>query len=138
MRAWICSRMLSFLELPRWHKGRLWAADMFAGQVIAFAADVAAHVVITVPEVLAGFGWIPDGSLLAVTLGGGCYRDTLADVQVSADGNRLLVTAGQRGMKPGPSGQPGLVAQPAWRAPPSAPSADQTCPRTSICSPGRS
>ena len=40
MRAWICSRMLSFLELPRWHKGRLRAADMFAGQVIAFAADV--------------------------------------------------------------------------------------------------
>ena len=43
---------------------------LFAGQVIAFAADVAAHVVITVPEVLAGFGWIPDGSLLAATLGG--------------------------------------------------------------------
>jgi len=121
MRAWICSRMLSFLELPRWHKGRLWAADMFAGQVIAFAADVAAHVVITVPEVLAGFGWIPDGSLLAVTLGGGCYRDTLADVQVSADGNRLLVTAGERGTKPGQwatgSRRPARVASAAQRAP---------------------
>jgi hypothetical protein len=54
--------------------------------------------------VLAGFGWIPDGSLLAVTLGGGCYRDTLADVQVSVGGNRLLVTAGQRGTKPGSVG----------------------------------
>jgi hypothetical protein len=43
---------------------------MFAGQVIAFAADEAAHVVITMPEVLAGFGWMPDGSLLAVTRGG--------------------------------------------------------------------
>ena len=64
--------MLSFLALPRWHKGRLWAADMFAGQVIAFAADGAAHVVITVPEVLAGFGWIPDGSLLVVTAAAGC------------------------------------------------------------------
>jgi hypothetical protein len=39
---------------------------MFAGQVVAFAADGAAQVVITVPEVLAGFGWMPDGSLLAV------------------------------------------------------------------------
>jgi len=36
------------------------------------------------------------------------------------------------------SGQPGLVAQPAWRAPPSAPRADRTCPRTSTGSPGRS
>ena len=42
----------SFLEVPRWHEGRLWAADMFAGQVVAFAADGAAQVVITVPEVL--------------------------------------------------------------------------------------
>jgi hypothetical protein len=104
MRAWICSRMLSVLELPRWHKGRLWAAEVFAGQVIAFAADGAAHVVINGAGVLAGFGWIPDGSLLAVTLGGGCYHDTLADVQVSVGGNRLLVTAGQRGTKPGSVG----------------------------------
>jgi sugar lactone lactonase YvrE len=62
----------SFLELPRWHEGRLWAADMFAGQVVAFAAGGAAQVVMTVPEVLAGFGWLPDGGLLAVTRGGGC------------------------------------------------------------------
>jgi hypothetical protein len=32
---------------------------MFAGQVIAFAADGAAHVVITVPEVLAGLAGCP-------------------------------------------------------------------------------
>ena len=62
----------SFLELPRWHEGRLWAADIFAGEVVAFAADGAAQVVITVPEVLAGFGRMPDGSLLVVTRGGGC------------------------------------------------------------------
>jgi sugar lactone lactonase YvrE len=64
----------SFLELPRWHGGRLWAADMLAGQVVAFAADGSAHVVITIPEVLAGFGWMPDGSLLVVTRGGRLLR----------------------------------------------------------------
>ena len=64
----------SFLEVPRWHAGRLWAAYMFAGQVVAFAADGAAQVVITVPEVLAGFGWMPDGPLLAVTRGGRLLR----------------------------------------------------------------
>jgi len=64
----------SFLELPRWHEARLWAADMFAGQVVAFAADGAAQVVMTVPEVLAGFGSMPDGSLLVVTRGGRLLR----------------------------------------------------------------
>jgi sugar lactone lactonase YvrE len=64
----------SFPEFPRWHEGRLWAADMFAGQVVAFTADGTAHVVITVPEVLAGFGWMPDGSLLVVTRGGRLLR----------------------------------------------------------------
>jgi hypothetical protein len=64
----------SFLELPRWHEGRLWAGYMFAGQVVAFAADGTAQVVITVPEVLAGFGWMPDGSLLVVTRGGRLLR----------------------------------------------------------------
>ena len=52
---------------------------------------------------------------------GGCYRDTLADVQVSADGNRLLVTAGERGTKPGQwatgSRRPARVASAAQRAP---------------------
>lgn len=64
----------SFLEVPRWHEGRLWAADMFAGHVVAFAADRAAQVVMTVPEVLAGFGWMPDGPLLVVTRGGRLLR----------------------------------------------------------------
>jgi sugar lactone lactonase YvrE len=64
----------SFLEVPRWHEGRLWAADMFAGQVIAFAADGAAQVIMTVPEVLAGLGWMSDGGLLVVTRGGRLLR----------------------------------------------------------------
>ena len=46
----------SFLEIPRWHQGRLWAAEMFAGQVVAFTADGVTQMVMTVPEVLAGFG----------------------------------------------------------------------------------
>src|SRR5215831_11202270 len=64
----------SFLEVPRWHEGRLWVADMFAGPVVAFAADGAAKAVMTVPEVLAGFGWMPDGRLLAVTRSGRLLR----------------------------------------------------------------
>jgi len=64
----------SFLEAPRWHEGQLWAADMFAGHVVAFAADGAAKAVMTVPEVLAGFGWMPDGRLLAVTRSGRLLR----------------------------------------------------------------
>lgn len=36
----------SFLELPRWHEGRLWAADIFAGQVVALTTDGAAQVLV--------------------------------------------------------------------------------------------
>ena len=72
----------SFLELPRWHEGRLWAADMFAGQVVAFAADGAAQVVITVPEVLAGFGWMPD------RLAAGCDPRRAAAAAAGRAGNR--------------------------------------------------
>ncbi|HEY1003836.1 MAG TPA: SMP-30/gluconolactonase/LRE family protein [Streptosporangiaceae bacterium] len=46
----------------------------------AFTADGAAQVVITVPEVLAGFGWIPDGSLLVVTRGGRLLRQEAGPV----------------------------------------------------------
>jgi sugar lactone lactonase YvrE len=70
----------SFLEFPRWYEGRLWAADMFAAQVVAFAGDGAAQVVMTVPEVLAGFGWMPDGALLVVTRGGRLLRQQAGQV----------------------------------------------------------
>jgi hypothetical protein len=53
---------------------------MFAGQVVAFAADGAAQVVITVSEVPAGFGWLSDGPLLVVTRGGRLLRQEAGQV----------------------------------------------------------
>lgn len=57
----------SFLEVPRWHLGRLWAADLFAGQIIAVAGDGSVDVAVEVPDVPVGLGWTPDGQLLVVT-----------------------------------------------------------------------
>jgi hypothetical protein len=42
----------AFMEVPRWHDGQLWAADLFTGEVIAFTGDGAAQVVVAVPDVL--------------------------------------------------------------------------------------
>lgn len=75
MGAWTCSRMV----FRSWSSLAGTKADCgqricSLGQVVAFSADGAARVVITVPEVLAGFGWMPDGSLLVVTRGGRVLR----------------------------------------------------------------
>ena len=47
----------SFLELPRWHEDRLWAADIFAGQVVAFAAAGLNILVVMTP--IAARSWLP-------------------------------------------------------------------------------
>jgi len=54
----------SFLEVPRWHDGRLWAADLYTGRVLAFTAEGHVESVIEVPGVPTGLGWLPDGRLL--------------------------------------------------------------------------
>lgn len=46
----------SFLEVPRWHDGRLWVADMFSGHVIAFASGGSVDVAVEVPGVPVGLG----------------------------------------------------------------------------------
>lgn len=56
-----------FVEAPRWHAGRLWFVDYFAGAV--FRADEAGQVerVIDVPGVPGGLGFLPDGTPLVVS-----------------------------------------------------------------------
>lgn len=52
----------AFLETPRWHDGRLWAADLYGRQVVRFSPDGSAELVIDVPGNPAGFGWTRDGA----------------------------------------------------------------------------
>jgi sugar lactone lactonase YvrE len=59
---------LVFPEGPRWHNGKLWFSDMYAGQVMT--VDLQGHVeaVALVPQRPSGLGFLPDGRLLIVSM----------------------------------------------------------------------
>jgi sugar lactone lactonase YvrE len=59
---------LYFGECPRWHDGRLWYSDFFGHAVHALAPGGADEQVVEVAGQPAGLGWMPDGSLLIVSM----------------------------------------------------------------------
>ena len=58
----------SFFEGPRWHDGTWWVSDFYRQQVSRISPDGAETVVVTVPEQPSGLGWLPDGSLVIVSM----------------------------------------------------------------------
>jgi hypothetical protein len=58
----------SFFEGPRWQDGRWWVSDFYRGLVQAVDPDGRAEEVMQVPEAPSGLGWLPDGSLLVVSM----------------------------------------------------------------------
>lgn len=60
---------LAFAEGPRWHEDRLWFSDMGTKAVVAVDPEGRApELVVTVPGRPSGLGWLPDGSLLVVSM----------------------------------------------------------------------
>ncbi len=59
---------LTFPEGPRWHDGRLWFSDFHNYRVVAVGQDGQAETLATVPQCPSGLGWMPDGSLLVVSM----------------------------------------------------------------------
>ena len=59
---------LTFPEAPRWHDGRLWFSDFYSHRVLR--VDVAGYVdvVTEIPARPSGLGWMPDGTLLVVSM----------------------------------------------------------------------
>jgi len=58
----------SFFEGPRWHDGTWWVSDFYRHQVSRVGPDGAETVVTTVPGQPSGLGWLPDGSLVIVSM----------------------------------------------------------------------
>ena len=58
----------AFLEGPRWHDGALWVSDMHAQEVLRVTLDGNVTVVATVPGDPSGLGFLPDGTLLIVSM----------------------------------------------------------------------
>lgn len=58
----------SFIEGPRWHDGALWFSDMHDDSVWRAAPGKAPQKMADVPGYPSGLGWLPDGSLLVVSM----------------------------------------------------------------------
>ena len=58
----------SFFEGPRWHDGRWWVSDFYRHRVVAVDPGGREEHVMTVEGQPSGMGWLPDGSLLVVSM----------------------------------------------------------------------
>lgn len=59
---------LRFGEGPRWHDGRLWLSDMYDHAVKSVGLDGDVRVEVEVAGQPSGLGWMPDGTLLVVSM----------------------------------------------------------------------
>ena len=60
---------MAYLECPRWHDGRLYLSDFYTHQVLSVDLDGGGfEPVATVPEQPSGIGWLPDGTMLVVSM----------------------------------------------------------------------
>src|SRR5271156_2840975 len=57
-----------FGEGPRWHEGRLWFSDFYAHAVKSVSLTGDARTEFEIDDQPSGLGWMPDGSLLVVSM----------------------------------------------------------------------
>jgi sugar lactone lactonase YvrE len=57
-----------FFEGPRWHDGRWYVSDFYAHAVYTVGEDGRAEEVMRVEQQPSGLGWLPDGSLIVVSM----------------------------------------------------------------------
>jgi len=58
----------SYFEGPRWHDGAWWVSDFYSHQVLRVTPDGDSTVVTEVVEQPSGLGWLPDGSMVIVSM----------------------------------------------------------------------
>ena len=58
----------AFFESPRWHDGRWWLSDFYRHRVLTVTEDGDSDDVLEVEGQPSGLGWMPDGSLLVVSM----------------------------------------------------------------------
>ena len=73
----------SFFEAPRWHDGRWWVADFYRHRVVAVSPDGREEEITAVDGQPSGMGWLPDGSLLVVSMKDHLVLRRSVDGQVS-------------------------------------------------------
>ncbi len=58
----------TFYEGPRWHEGRWWVSDFYRQTVFAITPEGEEEAVLRVDQQPSGLGWLPDGTLLVVSM----------------------------------------------------------------------
>lgn len=58
----------TFFEGPRWHDGAWWVSDFYAHTVSRIGPGGTMDTVLEVPGQPSGLGWLPDGSMLVVSM----------------------------------------------------------------------
>ncbi len=58
----------TFFEGPRWHDGRWWVSDFYRHLVLTVSPDGKTEEIMSVEAQPSGLGWLPDGSLLVVSM----------------------------------------------------------------------
>ncbi len=81
----------AFFESPRWHGGRWWFSDFYRRVVVAVDGSGNSETIMEVDGMPSGLGWLPDGSLLVVSMSDRrvLRRTADGDVRVHADLTRL-------------------------------------------------
>jgi sugar lactone lactonase YvrE len=59
---------LAFPECPRWRSDGLWFSDQHGGEIFRIRPGGAAEVMAEIPGGPSGLGWMPDGTLLVVSM----------------------------------------------------------------------
>ena len=58
----------TYLEAPRWRDGKLWVSDFYTHKVVSIDLGGKVTEVAHVPQQPSGLGWLPDGTLLVVSM----------------------------------------------------------------------
>ena len=59
---------LHFSEGPRWHQNKLWFSDFYQHAVFSIDEQGILEKVVDIPNQPSGLGWMPDGSMLIVSM----------------------------------------------------------------------
>lgn len=58
----------NYFEAPRWHAGRWWVSDIYAGVVRAYDSDGNGEEILRVESHPSGLGWLADGTMIIVSM----------------------------------------------------------------------
>lgn len=76
-----------FFEGPRWHDGYWYSSDLYAPKVFKISPEGKGETVAEVPNQPSGLGWLPDGTMLVVSMKDAQVMKVAADGSISVHGN---------------------------------------------------